>query len=75
MTIALRPVAGDNGINEEADVKGCGGRGEGDIEEDDGGEARKVKREAQRDSAIAVREGEGRGASGQKIGHFGRYFQ
>lgn len=71
----MRPVVGDDGIDEEADVKGCGGRDEADIEENDGGEAREVKREAQRNSAIAVREGEGRGASGQKMGHFGRYFQ
>ena len=56
-------------------MKGCGGRGKADIEENDGGEAREVEREAQRDSAIAVREGEGRGASGQKMGHFGRYFR
>ena len=71
----MRPVVGDNGIDKEADVKGCGGRDEADIKENDGGEAREVKREAQRNSAIAVREGEGRGASGQKMGHFGRYFQ
>ena len=71
----MRPVVGDDGIDEEADVKGCGGRDEADIEENDGGEAREVKREAQRDSAVAVHEGEGRGASGQKMGHFGRYFQ
>lgn len=71
----MRPVIGDNRVDEEADVEGCGGRGEADIEEGNGGKARKVEAEAQRDSAIAVREGEGRGASGQKMGHFGRYFR
>ena len=71
-TIALRPVVGDDGVDEEADVEGCGGRVEADIEEDNGGKARKVEAESQGNSAVAVCDGEGRGADGQKMRHFGR---